>query len=59
LLHPKGKDKACGTIFIRIKAVPRLSEDEIGRILQQAHASVEMANQKLPGALKAQQEAGC
>jgi hypothetical protein len=34
LLHPKGKDKPCGTICIRLKAVPRLSEDEIASNLQ-------------------------
>jgi hypothetical protein len=34
LLHPKGKDKPCGTISIRLKAVPRLSEDEIASNLQ-------------------------
>ena len=34
LIHPKGKEKACGTIFIRLKAIPRLSEDEIAANLQ-------------------------
>jgi hypothetical protein len=34
LLHPKGKDKPCGTICIRLKAVPRLSEGEIASNLQ-------------------------
>lgn len=34
LLHPKGKDKQCGTICIRLKAVPRLSEGEIASNLQ-------------------------
>ena len=34
LIHPKGKQKACGTIFIRLKAIPRLSEDEIASNLQ-------------------------
>jgi hypothetical protein len=34
LLHPKGKDKACGTISIRLKAIPRLSEDEIACNMQ-------------------------
>jgi hypothetical protein len=34
LIHPKGKEKACGTIFIRLKAIPRLSEDEIAANMQ-------------------------
>ena len=39
LIHPKGKDKACGSIFFRLKAVPRLTEDEIASGLQ-ARAAV-------------------
>ena len=34
LIHPKGKDKPCGAIFIRLRAVPRLTEDEIASSLQ-------------------------
>jgi hypothetical protein len=34
LLHPKGKAKPCGTIFIRLVAIPRFSEDEIASNLQ-------------------------
>jgi len=43
LVHPKGKDKPCGTIFIRLKAVPRLTEDEIASNLQTAQAALDSA----------------
>jgi hypothetical protein len=40
LMHPKGKDKACGTIFVRLRAVPRLTEDEIASNLQARDAEL-------------------